>query len=100
MYSGAPTELATVTVEPGQTRHVEVTLDWDPKGPWRDWTTGVLVGREYPPHLPALDEWGGAMAILPTDASLRLFWSHEDDIWSATSADGRTFSPPQRLRGT
>lgn len=86
-----------VNVVAGQTQRVDVPLDWDPKGPWREWSGGVLVGRDYPPRVAALNSDGGSLSILPGPDGIRLYWSFEGDLWTAWSTDAKTFTPPQRL---
>lgn len=87
----------TVNVKPGRTTRVVARMQWRANSPWADWSTGVLIGQDYPRKSPCLQADEGPPCIQADEKAIRVFWSHEGDLWLAKSTDGEKFSPPAKL---
>ena len=88
---------ATVRVKAGRISRVEVVMPWKKDSPLASWTTGTLIGRDYPRRDPCLQDTYDAPSIQADDKAIRVFWSRRGDLWSSMSTDGARFSPPARL---
>jgi len=87
----------TVDVRAGRTTSVVASLPWKPDSPWNSWSTGVLIGKEYPGQTPCLQRTSGTPWIQADAEAIRVFWSYRGDLWSSVSTDGETFSRPAKL---
>ncbi|MCK4623759.1 MAG: hypothetical protein KAV00_00475 [Phycisphaerae bacterium] len=87
----------TVDVKAGKTTRLEVTLPWKKDSPWTSWTTGTLIGRDYPSRNPCLQTCMSAPTIQADNKAIRVFWSYRGDLWSSISTDGDKFSRPRKL---
>ncbi|MCG3180438.1 MAG: hypothetical protein BIFFINMI_02799 [Phycisphaerae bacterium] len=89
----------TVQVEADKIVEVVGRLPWTEQTPWSTWQTCPLTPADYPGHdLEASSSFADAApALLPEADRLRLVWSARRDLWTAVSAEGRTFSGPRRL---
>jgi len=86
-----------VTVRAGQTVRVIGHLPWKQDDPWQTWSTGTLIGRDYPGYALHLSyEWGRPSFQLDDD-SIRVVWAYMGALWWSISHDGQTFSPPEKF---
>jgi hypothetical protein len=92
----APHEVK-IHVEANQTNDLSVTLPWKPEGPLAGWTSGAILGRAVLPGGPCLQSVSDAPAVQADEKAIRVFWTHQGDIWLAASTDGNSFSRPDRL---
>jgi TolB-like protein len=86
-----------VDVEANQTTEITVQLPFDPNGPLAGWTSSALIGRDYPPGHPCLQHVDDSPSVVADEKAIRVFWTHEGDLWQAVSTDGNSFSRPARL---
>ncbi len=86
-----------VEVRAGEVERLNVVLPWKPDSPWRSWTAGARIGRDYPHRTPCLQDAASAPSIQADDEAIRVVWSWAGDLWSSESFDGERFSPPRRL---
>ena len=87
----------TVSGRPGKVIDAVVSLPWKKGLPWSRWSNGVLIGRDYPGHFSCLDRSIDRPALHADEKAIRTIWAYNDDLWTSTSLDGRTFTPPKRL---
>lgn len=85
-----------VLVEAGKVTHITARLPWE-KGPWASWTNSVFVGQDYPGYYLCPLETYDAPSLQVDDEAIRVVWCRGGDIWSSVSTDGQTFSPPRKL---
>ena len=86
-----------VTVEPGRTARVTAGLPWGTESDWSSWTTGTLVGRDYPGYRTSPQPSFGAPCLQVDNECIRVAWSFEGDLWWSASTDGRTYARPRKL---
>jgi TolB-like protein len=86
-----------VTVEANRTTDLQVFLPWDANKPLVGWTSGSVIAPGSVPDGPCMQAVEDPPCILAEKDAVRVFWSHEGDIWCARSLDGNTFLPAQRL---
>jgi hypothetical protein len=99
MHSGSPylARKVTVDVKPDHVTSVVVDLPWRRDSAWSSWTSGTLIGRNYPGVCVSLRESAQRPGIQADEEAIRIVWSHAGDIWSSVSTDGATFTAPARL---
>jgi tetratricopeptide (TPR) repeat protein len=88
--------VCSVTVRPGQTTFLRPSLPYKPNGPLAGWSGGATAERTPGPNTGRRSGDGWLCLLLDED-KMRTLWTCAGDIWLASSADGRTFSKPQRL---
>jgi hypothetical protein len=86
-----------VTVKKGETVKVEGHLPWKKNSMWASWTSGTLIGCNYPNRHISLTDPMEKPGIQADDKTIRVVWAHGGDIWSSFSEDGKTFSDPRKL---
>jgi len=87
----------TVTVEPGKITKLLGRLPWKKGSLWSFWDRDIVLGRNYEGYNIIKPSINWKTCIVADDKTVRAVWTHQGDIWAATSTDGRTFSQPRRL---
>ena len=87
----------TADVQAGKVTQVTGQLTFKPATPMAGWQ-GRRVATTYPGHeLCMKDSINNRPCLLAGPEGLRMLWVYRRDIWSSTSADGVSFSPPRKL---
>ncbi len=89
--------ITKVTVKEGETIRVTGRLPWKKDSPWNSWTTGSLIGHDYPGYYLHLGTQWGRPRIQIDDEAIRVVWSYQGDLWWSESRDGDKFTPPARF---
>lgn len=86
-----------VVVKTGAVVEVTGHLPWKEDSPWRTWTTGRLIGRDYPGYYLHLANERGAPAIQADDDALRVVWAYMGDLWWSATTNDDAFTPPEKF---